>query len=124
MNERHLAHKLVYLLDESTQRLDTDIAKRLHAARTQALSRQKLESPAYSLAGAGAYFRDQFSSLRRSGLSLLALVVIAVGAQCWGQSQRLAEIEEVDSALLSDDLPIDAYLDRGFDTWLKDASQQ
>jgi hypothetical protein len=26
---------------------------------------------------------------------------------------------EIDTQLLTDDLPIDAYLDRGFQTWLK-----
>jgi hypothetical protein len=28
-------------------------------------------------------------------------------------------VEEIDSLLLTDDLPIDAYLDRGFQNWLK-----
>jgi hypothetical protein len=37
----------------------------------------------------------------------------------WQQTQRLAEIEEIDAELLTDDLPIDAYLDRGFEAWLK-----
>mgnify|MGYP002139328993 CR=1 FL=1 len=36
-----------------------------------------------------------------------------------GDLQRTADIEEVDSSLLADDLPIDAYLDRGFDTWVQ-----
>ena len=36
-----------------------------------------------------------------------------------GEMQRMAELEEVDSALLSDDLPIDAYLDQGFDAWVQ-----
>jgi hypothetical protein len=29
------------------------------------------------------------------------------------------EIEEIDSAILTGDLPINAYLDNSFDTWLK-----
>ncbi|MGH8724065.1 MAG: DUF3619 family protein, partial [Burkholderiales bacterium] len=37
----------------------------------------------------------------------------------WQQNQRAAELEEIDSLLLADDLPIDAYLDRGFQSWLK-----
>ena len=31
----------------------------------------------------------------------------------------IAELAEIDSQLLTDDLPIDAYLDRGFQNWLK-----
>ena len=38
------------------------------------------------------------------------------------QAQRAAEVEELDAQLLTDDLPIDAYLDRGFDAWLKKVS--
>jgi hypothetical protein len=37
----------------------------------------------------------------------------------WQQSQRIAELEEIDSQVVTDDLPIDAYLDRGFQNWLK-----
>ena len=29
---------------------------------------------------------------------------------------------QLDALLLTDDLPIDAYLDRGFETWLKKVS--
>jgi len=37
----------------------------------------------------------------------------------WQQNQRAAELVEIDSQLLTDDLPIDAYLDRNFQNWLK-----
>jgi hypothetical protein len=52
---------------------------------------------------------------------LPALFVVArvAGIYTWQQNQRLAEIEEIDAELLTDDLPIDAYLDRGFEAWLK-----
>ena len=47
------------------------------------------------------------------------LVVAAFGIYRWQESQRLADVVEIDTQLLTDDLPIDAYLDRGFQTWLK-----
>ena len=47
------------------------------------------------------------------------MVLSVTGIYTWQQSQRLAEIEEIDAELLTDDLPIDAYLDRGFEAWLK-----
>ena len=31
----------------------------------------------------------------------------------------MRDIEETDAAILTSDLPIDAYLDRGFQNWLK-----
>ncbi len=33
-----------------------------------------------------------------------------------------ADVEELDAQLLTGDLPIDAYLDRGFEAWLKKVS--
>ena len=47
------------------------------------------------------------------------LIASAGALYTWQQNQRAAEIEEVDALLLTDDLPIDAYLDRGFQNWLK-----
>ena len=41
------------------------------------------------------------------------------GVQQWQAYQQLNDLEETDSAILSSDLPIDAYLDRGFQNWLK-----
>jgi hypothetical protein len=40
------------------------------------------------------------------------------------KEQFAAEVEELDAMLLTDDLPIDAYLDRGFENWLKKASSR
>ena len=40
------------------------------------------------------------------------------GFQQWQVYQQTREIEELDAQILTSDLPIDAYLDRGFQTWL------
>jgi hypothetical protein len=60
-----------------------------------------------------------------TGLSLrllvpIAMLLIGFGAiYTWQQNQRAAEVEEIDAQLLTGDLPIDAYLDRGFQNYLK-----
>ena len=60
-----------------------------------------------------------------TGLSLrllvpVAMLLIGFGAiYTWQQNQRAAEVEEIDAQLLTGDLPIDAYLDRGFQNYLK-----
>ena len=40
----------------------------------------------------------------------------------WHSVQYVTELEEVDSALLADDLPPDAFLDDDFISWLTDDS--
>lgn len=123
MNERYIAHQLVALLDERTQHLDDKIARRLQASRQKALAVQRVSEARLSLAGVVGGVLDEIGGVARSWTTLAALVVLAAGAYHSSQVQRQAEIEEVDSALLADDLPIDAYLDRGFDAWLKDHSR-
>lgn len=51
----------------------------------------------------------------------VALVVagLAFGYQQWHAVQQVREFEEIDLHLLASDLPIDAYLDRGFQNWLR-----
>jgi hypothetical protein len=52
-------------------------------------------------------------------LPLAMIVASGVAVYAWEQNRRAAELEEIDAQLLTDDLPIDAYLDRGFQNWLK-----
>ncbi|MEY3201809.1 MAG: hypothetical protein RIR70_1359 [Pseudomonadota bacterium] len=127
MNERQItghAHRIIALLDEGTQNLDDKTDKKLRDARNRALAVRRTGHAGHTLAGLGTLVRHEFSELFRGWALLIALAVLASGAHYWGQHQRESEIEEVDSALLADDLPIDAYLDRGFDTWLKHSSNE
>ena len=52
-------------------------------------------------------------------LPFALLLARLIGIYAWQQKQTLAEIEEIDALLLTDELPLDAYLDRGFQDWLK-----
>lgn len=52
------------------------------------------------------------------------LVVGVAGVTTWNDFQKAAENAEIDSALLADDLPINAYLDKGFQAWLSEHSSQ
>jgi len=51
------------------------------------------------------------------------LLVLATGFY-WQAQNSLSDLEDVDSALLADDLPVSAYLDKGFDAWLHGSSSE
>jgi hypothetical protein len=58
---------------------------------------------------------------------ILAVVALLLGMWIsfyWHSVQYVTEIEEVDSALLTDDLPPDAFLDNDFFEWLVDDSSE
>ena len=120
MNELHFARRIRQHLDQSTQ-LERATADKLRSARELALSRQRPE-PAPVVAWADNVFGNGWGWAGLSARVILpaaALIVAVAGIYNWQEKQRLAEIVEIDSQLLTDDLPIDAYLDRGFENWLK-----
>ena len=120
MNELQFASRIRQLLNQGTH-VDARTAEKLRAARELALSRQRPE-PAPVLAWADSVFGNGWGwggLSARVLLPVLALAVASFGIYRWQENQRLAELVEIDSQLLTDDLPIDAYLDRGFQNWLK-----
>ena len=116
--------------------LRAGVAYRLQQARAAALARAagRAESApvpelarAHGLAGIGGSaptgrsVRPFFGQLRFwLGLAILAAAIF--GYQQWIEWQNLDELEDLDTQILSSDLPIDAYLDRGFQQWLKSTS--
>jgi hypothetical protein len=120
MNELQFGSRIRHFLDQGTK-LNARTAEKLRAARELALSRQRPE-PAAVLAWADNVFGASLGWAGWSARLLLpaaALIIAVTGIYSWQEKQRLAEIVDIDSQLLTDDLPIDAYLDRGFQNWLK-----
>ena len=120
MNEQLFASKICQVLDRATH-VAPSIAERLRAARERALELRRPErAPALAWADNVLGNLGGPSGLwLRLVLPALLVVLSVTGSYTWQHSQRLAEIEEIVAQLLTDDLPIDAYLDRGFEAWLK-----
>ena len=131
MNEIKFANKIRQALNEGARLhgdRGTHIAERLRAARERALERRRVAhepSLAWTRATAdgviGGFGGAGGFSLRLL-LATALLVAGVLGIYVGQQDQRAADVEELDALLLADDLPIDAYLDQGFDTWLKKVS--
>jgi hypothetical protein len=131
MNEIKFANKIRQALNEGA-RLQGErgarIAGRLRAARERALERRRIaQEPVFaSMRGTESGVIGGFGGTGGFSLRLAlaaALLVAGLVAIYSGQlDQRAAEVEELDAKLLTDDLPMDAYLDRGFETWLKKVS--
>ena len=100
----------------------------LTVEQQQALAARKPErEPAFALARASASgvvagFGGVGGFSLRVLLPTLLLIAGLVAIYTWQQDRRAADIEELDAQLLTDDLPIDAYLDKGFEAWLKKVS--
>jgi hypothetical protein len=56
-------------------------------------------------------------------IAATALVLAMAGVLYWQSTRPTNGIAEIDLYLLTDELPINAYLDKGFDSWLKRSSR-
>ena len=120
MNEMQFGRRIRQILNQGTE-VNPRVAERLRQAREAALARQRPEpAPAFAWADHALVRFGGWSGLALRVLLPLAMIVASgVAVYAWEQNRRAAELEEIDAQLLTDDLPIDAYLDRGFQNWLK-----
>ena len=113
------------LLRHGSQSLPAGIKDRLYAARLKALSVKKPEKvriQQHVLAhSSGSWSVGSRSFWDNIGwiAPLVVLVFGLIGIAQWQQDSRINDIAELDVALLTDDVPPDAYADNGFIGFLK-----
>jgi hypothetical protein len=129
--EPEFALNVCRALDEQAASLPASTVGRLAAARRAALARKRPETAvarAFVLAPAGAALdasgyassERRVSPLRRMlrMWPILALVIGVTAIAYWENQQRAAELAEIDAAMINDALPLNAYLDHGFNAYL------
>ncbi|MEO6321889.1 MAG: DUF3619 family protein [Polaromonas sp.] len=127
------ALKTVSYLSASTADLPYDISERLRAARAQAVSQRKIAKtqPSSSVVNTGGIAALTWGADEGLGwwgrigsvLPLIALVVGLLAINSFQSDNRAQELAEVDSALLTDELPPAAFADPGFVQFLKNTRQ-
>lgn len=131
------ARKITGYLDQGTAAMRAGTAYRLQLARQQAIARlaspQRAREAAHSDAMAGATAGAGTGSGTAGGgrgfwmsaklwIGIALITAAGFGYQSyqqWQVQKQITELEDTDAALLTSDLPIDAYVDRGFQNWLK-----
>lgn len=130
MNNKELqfAYRVRHALDANLENLPETTTERLAAARRVALARKKAPARAvatqFAFAGAGGNGGvrqpKSLSWLGRLGVALPLVVgiMLFVGIYEHEHKQRISELAEIDAGVLSDELPLSAYLDHGFNAYL------
>ncbi len=122
MNELHFANRVRQHLNRSTQGIPPEVLDRLATAREQALARQKAPATSPVLAGMGHFAHLHSERFRPRHLLLALAVAVAAGFYAhWQAEQAIADMEETDSALLTEEAPVEAFVDKGFAAWLKNS---
>ena len=113
------------LLRQGSQSLPAGIKDRLYAARLKAISLKKPEKVRVQqhvlASSSGNWSSGSRSFWDNVGwvAPLIVLVFGLIGIAQWQQDSRINDIAELDVALLTDDVPPDAYADSGFMGFLK-----
>lgn len=126
MNEMDFGLRVAEHLSASNRALDSRVLERLRNARIDALAVHAVGSRG----GFGAVllalrvrFRIALSPAISSSAMALVLLALFFGGGQWSSTHRTDAVQAVDTALLIDDLPIEAYLDPEFRAWLARESQ-
>lgn len=124
MKEQDFARSVGRHLDAGLDLLQPSVLHRLRAAREAALARAQ-EHQASSVGVDGGLRAPRSWPLNRWLLAPLAVALLALlGVLLWQQEvqqvgpTRHADFADVDTEVLTDDLPVVAYLDPGFEIWL------
>lgn len=127
-DEREIAKKITGYLDRAAAELKSGTTYRLQVARREALAAlaEPERAAEFALAGVGGAGRSpgkrHILTDARVWIGVLLIVGGVLYLQYWQSMQKVRDIEEMDAAILTSDLPIEAYLDRGFPAWLKHAT--
>lgn len=134
MSEEQFGRRVAWHLDRGLDQLDQGTLNALAAARQAALNGQPVyqrsTEPAMAVAGHAA-LSTRHPRTRICWWVPASAVAVVVAAlmyvQAMNQHPMFApnhELGALDAGLLADELPIDAYLDKGFDAWLEDTSSE
>jgi hypothetical protein len=134
MNEEQFGFRIRQVLDAGLE-VSPRIAARLRVARERALAGREVSTAGLVLPGRSRADAVRLANPRESWIRAAVPVVILIaalfGIHQWQEAresalaaaQLTAEFVEVDSGVLTGDLPIKAYLDEDFQAWLKQASE-
>jgi len=120
----NLAYKIRHALNENLDNLPASTTDRLAAARALALSRKKADAPRVPVQEKRPLFDMRWMRGLAVAAPLLAMAIGLAGVYQSEREQRVAELADLDAAVLSDDLPLTAYTDHGFNAYLAQQQQQ
>lgn len=125
MNEHELINKLKQDLNYGTGHLKSQVTDSLRQSRERALqvfAAQAQPEQAYAFAGSHGHAHGHHPFASRKWLPLAFVSMLMIGVFYWHQQETNNE-ENIDVALLTSEIPLNAFVDQNFHRWLDRSSQ-
>ena len=112
MNQKLHTHEIRQLLNRSAEQLDRSTANALHAARQQAIQHYQRASASGWISRNGMLHGQlQFSQRRLSWIvAAIVATLLVINLTYWDHAFD-HDHSDTDIAILTDDLPVDVYVD-------------
>ena len=103
--------RIAQLLTRAAQQLDENTVATLCRARGTALERQSQNKPVFELStGRGIHWLAPHSSSHRITVIIILMAIFFGGLSYW-QHAHENDIARLDAAILTDDLPLEVFVD-------------
>ena len=124
MNEKEFSQKITRTLNWGLSRIEDDKLSKLRTARQLAMSQYREPSDALGLVTVFGPTLNTSSLVRKPlfWLPILAILVLFASYSFTSDDDIVDESGELDARLLTGELPINAFLDKDFQSWVKDSS--
>lgn len=124
--EADFAKKITRTLNWGLSRIDDDKLTRIRAGRQKAMAAYREPVSIMGLVTVSGQTLDMSNWIKKPlfWLPILAIVA-AVGAYTFTSADDIYDLTggELDAQLLTGELPINAFLDKDFGSWVKESSQ-
>lgn len=123
--EKDFAQKITRTLNWGLSRIEADKLDRIRAGRQRALAAYREPVTILGLVTVSGQTLDISSWIRKPlfWLPIMAIVAAAAAYTLSGTDDIYDEAGELDAQLLTGELPINAFLDKDFGSWVKESSQ-
>ncbi len=124
MNEKEFGQKIARTLNLGLSRIEEDKLARLRAGRRAAMDAYREPVKILGLVTVSGQTLDVSHWMRKPlvWLPILAIVAAVITYSMNTGDDVYDDIGELDAKLLTGELPIDAFLDKDFASWVKESS--
>ena len=124
--EKEFATNIARTLDWGTSQIEADKLSRLHTARQQAMAAYREPVTILGMVTVSGQTLNMSNWIRKPLFWLPVLAVtIAIAGYTFSSSDDIYDETggELDAQLLTGELPINAFLDKDFGSWVQESSQ-